>query len=60
MIDLRNPAHRAELRGLMEFATSADRPWEKHAMEHGRDLRPRLEKLGAEVITDDNMLCEWR
>lgn len=59
MIDLTNPDHAREFAKLMEFATSMDRPQYTGGLEDGSKLRSRIEKLGAKVITDDNMRNEW-
>lgn len=59
MFDLATPAHVEELSSLMRLAESVNGPPDKDTLESKESLLPRVKALGASVITDDNMLCEW-
>ena len=59
MFDLSKPAHQEAMDALMTLADSVNAPPDRSSFEFRKDLLPRVKAMGAGLITDDNMRCEW-
>jgi len=58
VFDLTDAFHRRRLDELVALADAEGKPGEERAFEDGESLAART--AGATVVTDDNMVCEWR